>query len=1042
MKKILLFAFLMIISFVYSVIPYPGNDCSGDYPVSSVSKIYSQKDERRELPRNVLAIMVEFQDVKFISEPQYPDFLAHDKRYFEKHLLNTVDYWFDASHGQYEFKYEVYDRITLDNDMLIYGANDDGSAVANMVKETVEKIDPDIDFNDYDAFIIFHAGAGQEASGFSGPEELIWSTFINREDLQEVFDPENDEYQGIETNDGKIVCEFAVLPETEWVPTFVPGEDPVLNIFGVLLHEYGHQLGLPTLFDNVSSNGRSHGIGQFGIMGEGAWVANGNVPPLPCAWSRYYLGWENPVVITEESFNNKLDYVLSSEETNPRMYKIPVSSREYFLLENRRQNPDNSFETWKYYINEDGDLGEIYRPSFTFELSEDQEYYEYPNEDKPIFDFYKNRYRGCEWDFYMPGIGTTADYTDNSGIFIWHIDENVIDEKFTDNFDENHVNGDAFHKGVDLEEADGRQNMDFYIGEFANGGPFDSYRAGNNSYFGGIQNPDTGEYSIPSAESYYGGITAEIIDIGEAGETMTFSVQYPWVLDPGDSFDHELDAKFSALVIKNEDKKEFFQIHSGGELLTWDYENHGVSFDEADSVVFNPAYDEKNGTVYIPTYSASGNVEAYCYQNGELGIFGISSYLDAESYCWASHPLINMKDSESEIIFLFNGKEGSNSLIYIFDESGEVKRVFEFDEKISCNPVLHDDILYVVTENEEAGFKLINIDIDSEEIGETVLPDISEDKSVISLVAGKISPVTPYGEPVAENDFQYVVTTAENDIFLYDGTGRLFDGFPGLIEPENSASPVLADVTGNGLLNIVYSGENGVAVYGYDGDLVNSPVQMLSAENEQGFSAGAIAVNFIENGLSEIIGNYSLGRLNIYSENVSEIPGMPITVPGISKCPPTPEKSGDTLFVYISALRGQVYRHFIPDCEFSLEESWTAEFGNPQRTAFGLITAPNKFESNTTYVPGQVYVYPNPYTKLSSLENAKLNIMITEKTEVSVKIYDIASNLLYQKKAVCEPYLSSREKFLIPVKDWTSGVYFIVIEADGETKKIKFAVEK
>ncbi len=58
----------------------------------------------------------------------------------------------------------------------------------------------------------------------------------------------------------------------------------------------------------------------------------------------------------------------------------------------------------------------------------------------------KNRYLGSEWDFFLPGYG--MDPTTGAGNIDLHIDENVIEEKFTENFDLNRINGEARHKGV------------------------------------------------------------------------------------------------------------------------------------------------------------------------------------------------------------------------------------------------------------------------------------------------------------------------------------------------------------------------------------------------------------------------------------------------------------------------------------------------------------------------------------------------------------------------------------------------------------------
>ena len=67
-----------------------------------------------------------------------------------------------------------------------------------------------------------------------------------------------------------------------------------------------------------------------------------------------------------------------------------------------------------------------------------------------IFDFYTDSYEGAEFDFFLPGEGT------GSGLLIWHIDHSIIDYALYYNV----VEGDPKHKGVDLVEADGIQDLD------------------------------------------------------------------------------------------------------------------------------------------------------------------------------------------------------------------------------------------------------------------------------------------------------------------------------------------------------------------------------------------------------------------------------------------------------------------------------------------------------------------------------------------------------------------------------------------------------
>jgi len=319
------------------------------------SEIFSPKNNERthNVPDSLLVLMVEFNDIKFDKVPDYPDSLVHDITYFERYMTHLNSFVSDASHGNYSLhdKYTILENvISLPENMSYYGDDEEWiERICEFVQTSFEEIDNELNFNEFDSFLIFHAGAGQEADLSGNNEDELWSTFISRKTLQAGLDPENDDFQGL-LFDGKYIREIAILPETEWQPDNVQPDpendvegDPKYGMLGVLAHEFGHQLGLPTLFDNNSSNGRSFGIGNFGVMGTGAWNAKGFVPPLPCAWSRYYLGWEDEYIVEIDSDETDLEvFYPQSPSFQSKIFKVNISEKEYFLIENRQQNPDNS----------------------------------------------------------------------------------------------------------------------------------------------------------------------------------------------------------------------------------------------------------------------------------------------------------------------------------------------------------------------------------------------------------------------------------------------------------------------------------------------------------------------------------------------------------------------------------------------------------------------------------------------------------------------------------------------------------------------------
>ena len=63
---------------------------------------------------------------------------------------------------------------------------------------------------------------------------------------------------------------------------------------GIIVHEYGHDLGLPDLYDSIGAERPGHGVLGHHEHGSRAGRLNGIQPTHMGAWSKYVLGWLNP----------------------------------------------------------------------------------------------------------------------------------------------------------------------------------------------------------------------------------------------------------------------------------------------------------------------------------------------------------------------------------------------------------------------------------------------------------------------------------------------------------------------------------------------------------------------------------------------------------------------------------------------------------------------------------------------------------------------------------------------------------------------------
>jgi len=985
---------------------------------------------RTRLPNSILVLRVQFSDVSFRPQAVYPDNLAHDEAFFNRWMIHLQDFFREASHDFYKLDYHLYPQVlTMPNPMAYYGGDTDEKIDANlaqMLPHIMSLIDAEVDFSAYGGVIIFHAGAGQESDVDTLRRNEIWSTFLTRKNLQAFFDPENDNYPGFTTNDGAILTNIVVIPEDEYQDYFpAEGEENasayLFSIYGVLAHQFGHVLGLPTLFDNDSSNGISQGIGNWGLMGTGVWNGNGYVPAQPDAWCRYLLGWETPVVITQDSPVNPVDYFLDHSASAIRVYKIPLSATEYFLIENRHQNPDGSLDP---YSNQ-------YSYSFKLLPEGEQDYYEnYPL--LPYFNFMENSYLGSEWDFFLPGLGGPIPNNstlpqDGSGLLIWHIDEQIIDENFTANFDNNRVNSNAAHKGVDLEEADGTQNLDVGVYDtYKWGSPFDSFRADNNDYFGN-QNHN-GMLSLPVANSYYGGVPLEITNISASGLQMTFSVNFGWRRTTNYTGANPINA--AAIDFDGDGDTELFYPMPNGQLYMWDNEELMADYPLFRMPVVAP-YTWDGQSLYIPMQ-----------QENLCRLYHLSSTLRNYVFTklqsnWASHPV----DLGDTIALPFNNSDSGSSVVLYDKTNGTSEEIASFEGRIVGNMIhFSPDELSLVIKEPDGVYKLKDIRLSDYDVLSATLP-IPADSAIVAVYKVRL--------PIKSE----LVVQCPNSVYLLDFGMQISNGFPFVhnmvsVSDSSFVAPLsFADVDGNGSIDILISGDNGLAVIDYSGELM-SPENLISNVDADTLSAtisaGVCASDLDGDGKAELLGNFNNNRLSVWEHDYRSKAGYPVAFAERSRTLPFIAKGNDGgWYIYSATDNGSIFRNeldAIPQTNPAL--GWTTEFGDLKRSAaYNPGNLPNRFVTDDIFVPGQVYIYPNP---LKSIYNQKIviNLMTSKDTEVTLNIYDISGSLIYHQKATSRAYLQNLEIFNIPAQKLSSGVYIAVLSTPQASKRLKFAVEK
>ncbi len=280
----------------------------------------------------VVAILIEFTDVTASA--------SHTKSYFDNLLFSQdtgynslYDYYQEVSDGQLAVTGTTGARWYQSSKMMRYygadgsqGIDSLNSDIYNLVIEAVQKADADINFAQYDTdgdgivnhVIIIHAGHGQEDTGDTNN---IWShsgyfTTVNN------GIPDN---MGYLTNDGVHIQNYTMLSEYSLIGTFA--------------HEFGHDLGLPDLY-NTQTIGGTTVVGEWDLMDGGSWLGpghDGSRPAHLCAWCKKFLGWITPTELAQKEFG--VPVTITGTQS---VYKIPLvtaddPSKEYILVEYRRK---------------------------------------------------------------------------------------------------------------------------------------------------------------------------------------------------------------------------------------------------------------------------------------------------------------------------------------------------------------------------------------------------------------------------------------------------------------------------------------------------------------------------------------------------------------------------------------------------------------------------------------------------------------------------------------------------------------------------------
>jgi len=937
----------------------------------------------------------------------------HDQTYFKNQLTALANYYYSVSNNKLVLISEVVDTIfVLPHEMGYYNPDTDDEKVdrglAELFHDAIMLADSSgVDFTKYDCFIIFHAGVGRDINlGYDPTPSDIPSAFLSLEDLRKQLAENDPLYQGIEVDNGKgYIKEGIILPETECQ------EGYEIGLLGTMTLMFGFQLGLPALWN--TENGRS-GIGQWGLMDQGSGNYNGLIPAEPSAWSKVFLGWETPIDTLQ---GNGLKVACSKTKEPYRIYRIPINDHEYFLIENRIHDPDGDGVTLGW----DSSGNEItFQPDGTLS----------PKPEGVII-------KVKEYDYGLPG----------SGILIWHVDDQVI----SGGISQNKVNINKNHRGVDLEEADGAQDIgEAYSFTEAGAGSetgvmYDAWFKDNkiNKLVNNSDKVEFTPYTHPDSRSYSGANSHIVIsDFSEIDTVMSFTVKND-LIHQGFPEEFGKGATFPPLFgnLNNNGETDIFVATRNGKIYAWD----------------------QNGNKVIPNDFIGQKVSL----SGDTVNFPLALFADAGEDITVS-PLVGdiNDDGVDEIVAVTN--EGHILGWVGKDENGDglADEILDWGENSDRPSVL----IFASPEKRiimgtQTG-KVLTL-YRSNLIWERALSSASvtgisqygsEGKLAVTTANGEIFLLGSTGDILWQKTFTQgekltsstawflpnqlsIVTLSSQGLGLViDEAGNEKARFGENVLPELPSSPAVGDLDGDGFMEIVTTANGQIWCFNHNGSLVdNFPAPRF--ERDVNLSSPILG-DVDGDGKIDVIVTCSNGNIEAYNNNGNMVDGFPLTTGGSQIVSPLLLDLDNDGKMELSAVsqQGFIFVWDLPGKYSDGSVVWGSFAHDPGHSGMNPRHLNPLAPKNDPMPTDLVYNYPNP----TRGNFTTIRYRLEKQANVLVKIFDPSGEIVDSFPGPGMP--QTENEAIWNLRNVESGVYFCQVKATGngweKTVTFKIAVVK
>ncbi len=916
----------------------------------------------------------------------------HNRDYFLAHMQALSRYYAAMSDSQVLIQYGVFpvspDSAFHLSDTADYGpwtySEGDYEIAVRLITDAVEAADlsaEPIVFSQYDMVYVYHAGADLQGD-INGDSPYDIPSFTAG-----LADP-------IPVDGGaSYVYAATVLPET------VSQDGLTGAINGVTVHETGHMLGLPDLYN---TDDFLPSVGYWSLMDTGNYLSGyvldpasqeyvyvfGLLPGGLDAYCRRELGRVFGVRTLEEvPVGEQWDDTLRAVEASYEVLRVPLSASEYLMIENRQSELDGNGEI---RVTSDPGTGVILGPEAN------------------------------EYDALLPG----------SGILIWHVDENVISSRSSQGLS---PNGGPLARGIDLEEADGIEDLGDPASWEWLGSEFDPYFLGNATLFtpSSVPNSDVNsgtsshlyvEVASPRAVGMHVSIDRRWAKQGWPVVARGISGSVPGFGDFDDDglFEIFLAGRDSTLRAWTAPGETYLAGHSGGFFAR-------VPGSVMPVVCYVPVASALVGTV-----SVSGEGKLYAWAVNDVH----SPVLPGEVLAgWPpSIPPVTTSPCAAGTAAIAGCSDGG---VYAISSSGTVAWT---SASVSGLPVtgsvaagdLDGDGSYEVAYSSGRS----SVYCVSSATGEDVFPPFLLPEDAAADTAGPFVLMADVdGDP--DSTLEVLVVLQSGMTFALDMTGTPLSGWPVVLGATFVTWPSAGDVDGDGLAElVVHSAGGNVFVVNGSGIVSSgwpfeSGSRADSLSERAGFGASnAVSIVNIDGGSArELLFRQGDSEVTAMTGTRTRVEGWPVSTGAqVSGAPCLADLEGDGATELLVPLADSLLWCFeLPADDPGMQ--WPVVGSTSQRA--NCLAKPGGYVAASGHgliAGGRVYAQPNP----SRGGSTNIRFTLGSAAAVTVELFDLSGRRVFSFRGTGSP---AENSVLWPHAGAAPGVYVVRVEAEADGRK-------